>query len=163
MVRSALLLNSLHKMTRPYALSSEKESASSLMYARAVYGSLIARRIFAFHSIRRQVTSSAKVMGSQPDQGVITLPRSLLDTDFYKARTLTLTMYRDDNAAIIFANSSRCSRPCCITSLRPKQRTSSPTAMPTYTSPASVTSNSLRPYLVRTHFRLCSYFSLYTY
>ncbi|KAI0270803.1 Quinolinate phosphoribosyl transferase [Russula aff. rugulosa BPL654] len=26
-------------------------------------------------------------MGSQPDQGVITLPRSLLDTDFYKART----------------------------------------------------------------------------
>jgi len=56
----------------------------SLIYSRAAYRALITRRIF---SIQRNVTSSAKVMASQPDPGVVILPRSLLDTDFYKART----------------------------------------------------------------------------
>jgi hypothetical protein len=102
-------------------------------------------------------------MASQADPGVLTLPGSLLDTDFYKARTsdtgdVSCLGAHRDNTAIIFANSSRCSRPCCITFPRPKQRTSSLTAMPTYTSPASVTSNSSRLYLVRTRPRFCFLF-----
>src|SRR5258708_31255816 len=62
----------------------------SLIYTRAAYRALITRRIiFTFQSTRRHVTSSAKVMtaSQQPDPGVIILPRSLLDTDLYKART----------------------------------------------------------------------------
>ena len=113
---------------------------------------------------RRYVTSSTKVMASQPGPGAITLPRSLLDTDLYKARIPDTSddscFERTVNTAIIFSNSSLCSRPCCITSPRPKQLTSSLTAMPTDTSPASVTSNSSRLYLVRTLSRFCSYISL---
>jgi len=56
----------------------------SLMYSasRAAYRA-ITRRIFPLHTTR----GYAKVMAGQPDPvNINVLPRSLLDTDFYKAR-----------------------------------------------------------------------------
>jgi hypothetical protein len=50
--------------------------------------------------------------------------------------------------------SSPCSKPCCTISLVFKQRIGSRIATPMYTSPAPVSSSSLKPYLVRTHFSL---------
>ena len=75
----------LHKSIVSVDVHSSKRSQpwfSSLMYSasRAAYRA-ITRRIFPLHTTR----AYAKVMAGQPDP-INVLPRSLLDTDLYKAR-----------------------------------------------------------------------------
>ena len=120
-------------------------------FGRCIIVPLLTRRISSsLAPLAAAQLLTTKAMPNQVISGANILPRSLLDTDFYKARKQHENgSCIGDNTATVFSGSSRCSKPCCIISPTSSAHTSSPTATITYTSLASVTSDFPRAFPVR--------------